>query len=211
MAHAPGEGYIERYSEWAKVLTGARGGEPIKEVSPELLFAITGENDRMEHHLILGQLDWCSIRLPQAGDATHFAQVEVFNPTGSGMMTVVTGAIDEQAAAGQEVFLILDGTASGGGVSSVVPLDTRRAGKGATQVSGGKPDLAIGGQQVIDVAVTPDTGAVGVLTFEIFKRNAVLLAPGHRLKVEGAVVNQNIIVTMWGYERPLTAGEEKSR
>jgi hypothetical protein len=208
VAHAPGEGYVDRYSELAKVLTGARGGEPIKEVSPELLFALVAENDRPEHHAALGQRDFSSLLLTQIGDATHFAKIEAINPAGSGLVVVIT-AIRIVSPANTTGYLeILDGTATGGAQVSGVLLDTRHTGKTAVQFASAKPDLAIGAQQQIDVI---SLGAGATITQDVFFRTPVVLFPGHRLAVEANTVNITINAIFFGYERPITPGEERTR
>jgi hypothetical protein len=190
-----------RHADWVRRVFGE--DLELSTLSPEIQAAIILELDRIEFHATYGQRDWCSVRLAQAADATHMAQIEVFNPLGSNIITVITGALFE-AAPGSQGFLILDGTASAGGTSQVIGLDTRLTGRGNTVVSGAKPDLAIGGQQVIDATITTGSGGNGESTFELFRNpnfRGVLLAPNHRLKMEASSVNVNIAGTFWGYER----------
>src|SRR6266446_1310779 len=92
MADVPGEGYIDRYSEAMKILLGARSGEPLLELAPELIASVSLEQDSWEFYLPLGKRLWTTGRVVQIADATHFAQLEVSNPSGSQFMTVVQGA-----------------------------------------------------------------------------------------------------------------------
>src|SRR6266566_22949 len=107
MADVPGEGYVDRYSEAMKVLLGARSGEPLLELAPELIASITLEQDEWEFQLPLGKRLWTTGRVVQIADATHFAQLEVANPSGSGFLTVVTGirAYGTNFAAGTEILV----------------------------------------------------------------------------------------------------------
>jgi hypothetical protein len=216
VADLPGEGYVERYSEAMKFLLGARSGEPLHELAPELLSTVVLESDREEFYAPLGARTWSTGRVVQAGDATHIAQLEVLNPTSSNLVSVVTGCrvyITVGAVAGQEIFLILDGTASGGAVIKPLLLDTRFGVAGTvtsvTQAFSGRPDLAIGAQPILDH--TSLTTVTSNETFEIFKRRGVVLFPGRRLKVEVNGVNVTIVASFSGYERQMVPGEDKVR
>jgi hypothetical protein len=163
------------------------------------------EVDRPEWHSLYSQRDWDGPRTSQIGDATHFAQVEIFNPVGSNTLVVVTGW-DVEAGANGLLLVILDGTASGGGITAPILADTRLKGAAVAQLTSGKPDLAIGAQQVI---AEIGTGANALANF--VHKNPVILAPGHRVKVEHSLVNINIAVTPHGYERPATPDELVAR
>src|SRR6266566_3356701 len=115
MADVPGEGYVDRYSEAMKVLLGARSGEPLLELAPELIASVSLEQDAWEFYAPLGKRLWTTGRVSQAADATHFAQLEVSNPSGSGFLTVVMGirASGVNIVVGTVFLVILDGTASG--------------------------------------------------------------------------------------------------
>jgi hypothetical protein len=167
------------------------------------------EADRFEYSGVKGERWWTTGFITQIGDATHFAQIEVSNPAGSKQIVVVTKAVVDSAAVGAntQIDLILDGTASGGAVIKLIPLDTRVSGIMAV-ASGGKPDLAIGAQQILE-QITVVAGGAGVdRQFSILP---VLLSPGHRLKMEGAVVNVQIAGSFMGYERPATDDELVAR
>jgi hypothetical protein len=219
MADLPGEGYVERYSEAMKFLLGARSGEPLHELAPELLATVVLEDDRPEFHATLGQRDWSTGRINQAGDATHFPQVEILNPVSSNLVTVVLGCrvnIQAGGTAGTEAFLILDGTASGGAVIKPVLLDTRFGVAGTvnpqTQAFAGRPDLAIGAQPTIDTQQF--AGAQGQVLFAPTDGKPIaILFPGRRVKVEYNSAGATLIINVvfWGYERQMVPGEDKVR
>jgi len=217
MADLPGEGYVDRHSEAMKFLLGARSGEPLHELAPELLACVVLEDDRPEFHAPLGSRLWTTGRVQQLADATHFAQLEVLNPVGSNLISVVTGArvfATVGSAAGMEVLVILDGTASGGAVIKPVLLDTRFGVAGTvtavTQAFAGRPDLAIGAQPIIDAASLP-AATTPVLFAPTDGKPVAILFPGRRVKVElnslGATLT--MIAVMWGYERQMVPGEDK--
>src|SRR5947207_2648211 len=121
-----------------KVLLGARSGEPLLELAPELIASVTLESDAYEFYAPLGKRLWSTGRIQQIADATHFAQLEVFLPVGAGAVSVVMGARAYTGApgvAGGEILAILNGTASGGAPIVPVLLDTRLTGKPATVAS----------------------------------------------------------------------------
>jgi hypothetical protein len=207
MADLPGEGYVDRYSDALKVLLGARSGEPIHELAPELVACITLEDANAEFMAPLGVRAWTSGIVSQIGDATHIAEIEVINPAGSNFFTVVTGASVSGPQASTSYDLILDGTAAGGALIVPVFRDTRLTGKPATQLSSGKPDTAIGAQQVVEQQSTGTT-LVGNINFVTLP---YVLFPGHRIKLEPAVVNLTLTAQLWGYERQLVPGEDKTR
>lgn len=218
VADLPGEGYVDRYSEAMKFLLGARSGEPLHELAPELLATVVLEDDRPEFHAPMGQRDWCTGRILQAADATHFAQVEVFNPVSSNLVSVVSGVrvYAAGAAVGQEVFLILDGTASGGVILKPFLLDTRFGLAGTvnpvTQAFAGRPDLAIGAQVILDANTLPS--ATGSVLFAPTDGKVIAtLFPGRRVKAEVNLVGAgvSIIAIFWGYERQMVPGEDKVR
>ncbi len=206
MGDVAGEGYVDRYSEAMKVLLGARSGEPLLELARELVASITLEQDEFEFSAPLGKRWWTSGLVSQIGDGTHFAQVEVFNPAVSNVLEVVTDVWSINPSANSIVNLILDGTASGGALVQPINLDTRFSGRAGIQISPSKPDLAIGGQQVIDVMEQ-----LAAATAQKFVNLPVALFPGHRLKVENNAVNIAISVVFRGYERQLVPGEDKTR
>lgn len=147
--------------------------------------------------------DWTTGRVSQVLNATHTAQIEVFNPANSGIIVVVEGVAVLEPVAGQNYYVILDGTASGGAVIKPLPLDTRVLSI-TTQASSGVPDLSIGAQQILDELVIAGTTS---LAFTLFASRSVSLAPNHRLKVETVNVNQPLVAAIWGYERPATPDE----
>ena len=214
MADIPGEGYVDRYSEAMKILLGARGGEPLLELAPELVASITLEQDADEFYAPLGKRWWSTGRVQQAADATHFAQLEVFVPAGANFVSVVTGAraYVSNAAVANEILCILDGTVSGGAAITPINLDTRMTGKPATQASAGKPDLAIGGQVIVD-SQDLATVAADVLFSRTDGKPLAVLFPSHRFKVEFGALGATIVLTaiIWGYERQLVPGEDKTR
>jgi hypothetical protein len=167
------------------------------------------EADRVEWSALKGERWWTTGFITQIGDATHFAQIEVVNPTGSGNLVVVTKAVIDSAAVGAntQIDLILDGTASGGATIKLIPLDTRVTGIMAI-ASAAKPDVAIGAQQILE-QINVVAGGTGVdRQFSILP---VVLSPGHRLKMEGAIVNVQIAGSFMGYERPATPDELVAR
>jgi hypothetical protein len=193
-----------RYSDAARRALGE--DLELSTISPEIQTNIIWENDRPEHHAALGQRDWSSTILQIVADATHFGQIDVFNPPGSGMLSVVTlfKVILAAGAAGTLYRLILDGTVAGGAVSAGVFLDTRLVGKTATQFQTGAPDLAIGSQLELDEKTAPGAAANADIVFDLHE---LVLYPGHRAKIEGPAINTIVRGVMFGYERPLTSTE----
>jgi hypothetical protein len=170
-------------------------GEDLDFLPPGFTLDLPGVSYELD--FLRGVRWWSTGAISQIGDGTHFAQLEVSNPPGSGLVSVVTKVWGQpNNTTGYD--LILDGTASAGAIIKLIPLDTRVA-TITTQASAGKPDLAIGSQQLIDEITL---GPGGTASFDpIFHSPPVILSPGHRLKIEANTVNITIIAAMFGYER----------
>jgi hypothetical protein len=90
LSDRPGEGYTFRYSQLAKRLLQAKGGEPLPELAQELVAAIILENDRIEYGHLADD-ERAAGFTTAAAVAANVSQVAVGPPAGSGVICSVEG------------------------------------------------------------------------------------------------------------------------
>src|SRR2546427_4589593 len=124
MTDRPGEGYVQRQNDWVRGFFGARSGEPIHEVAPELSLGIVLEDDRPETMWLQHTLPWSSGFANVAAGTTN-ATLQIINPANSGLLVVVQGMKIIQKAVAGAITITLDGALLGAGQAPNIALDSR--------------------------------------------------------------------------------------
>src|SRR5437879_5530206 len=108
MTDRPGDAYLVRHQDWARGMFGARGGEPLFELAPELVAAIILENDRPETMALQHTFPWSSGRISVAANVGFNSTLQIINPVSSGIIVVVQGMKAVTGAAGRIFRVTLD-------------------------------------------------------------------------------------------------------
>ena len=207
MSHLPGEAYIHRYNELIKSLTGAKGGEPMSELAPELVPMLALEVDRPEWW-ILGNSQAFGSAVDQAagGVGTNAAAQWIF-PVGAGVVGVVIRFTLRNPVAG--VYSLRRGaTAIAGPGPTGLGLDFRTGNtrRGSLLLAQGTP-VVLSGTRLCEVSpqAAADYNIVpNVLPF-------VVMVPGDSLTCFNETANSPLnIGAEVHYERAFEASENKS-
>lgn len=87
-------------------IAGIQGDSPTPQLTPEI--SVNLEVPRGVEDLYLYGDRICSRFFEVVGDATHVAQVQLYNPTGSGVLVVVDGFHVAEVAGSTDLFLVRD-------------------------------------------------------------------------------------------------------
>jgi hypothetical protein len=193
---------VPRYNRQVQRLHGWRGtGSPSPDISPEIGHQIILENDRYESFFLSDTYWWTTGKTPiGAGGAGTFAQVQVENPAGSGLLCVITRAVVYPIGTQGEFDLTLDGALAGAPTANLA-LDTR------VKAIGTKNRILNSGAGVsgtiLDLINLPE------ITEEAsFHVPGIVLLPGHRVSIFNATANIGFTGLLLGYERPLEQSEQ---
>ncbi len=183
------------------------GDAPAPFMASELFPTFVVENDRPEFHFLGGSRLW-GISGTDAATAAETSNVGVENPSGSGLISVITHVQCSSGGVAGATFDIRMEAAAGGvtpdSVSQTVFLDSRN-GPSATRVpttrlllfttAGAQPGISFN-RQTVD-----DQGQSGVIPVD------VVLGPGGRLWCTIVGVFIGCVASFRGYERPAEPGE----
>ncbi len=198
MADLPGEGYVYRYSGLLKKLLSAKGGEPISELSPELVAAIILENDRFEQRALGSVISWGSGSLLQAAGVGLNSHIGIRNPAGSGTIVVIEMFLVLSPIAGQVIDFRQSTTlVAAPTLGTTTPRDTRLSGSPSTQALLKNNATLLGG------LVFPFVSNAAPLPF--FIQHA--LGPGTEVYLSPETQNLAIQGAFVGYERAAEASE----
>jgi hypothetical protein len=168
--------------------------------SPELGLMLALEIDRPEWFFLRSERLFSTGRLTIAANAGHVSQVDLLNPSNSGIIIVVRYVVLLQTVAGTIYSLMLDGGAAGGAAAQNLVLDQRwpLAYKAAGQNFIGNGAVGVSGNEID--SIQPLSTATQQ-EFPLPTRLGFILAPGRRANVFSNTQNQAINVIMAGYER----------
>jgi len=216
MTDRPGEGYLQRQNDWLRSYFGARSGEPIHELAPELVAALILESDRPETMALQHTFPWSSGLMTIAAAVGNIGTAQIINPTNSGLLVVVQGAkVTAKATGGGVMRITLDGALIGAGQAPNISLDSR------ARVVAGQPVVAslnaisnaTAGTNgvIVDQFTTPTQLAGEDAESGLLKVRPVILTPGHRLNIWDTTPNEAANFILWGYERPIESTELVNR
>ena len=208
MTDRPGEGYPYRYSQLLKKLLNAKGGEPIHEVSPELIADVTLESDRDEFGFLAGTDWWSFAGSAAAGGVGVRSAVGIFNPIGSGLLSVVKHIILTNDTAAPQGFNIgITGTDFGASGGVIVFTDSRQGGFASTRLPGTKGRLKTSG--AVPASQTT-VGARLALDVSIERNVHIVCSPGFGVVIYHQTDNLLVSAGMLGYERVIEDSEVKA-
>lgn len=185
---------------------------PAPQISPEIVHDITLESDRPEWLVLHGGFPW-SVRTSSGPAATKVSVAGVRNPTGSGMLIVVTGIREVQQVVGtpaaSQVLLVVRPQAAMANSGATEFTDTRR---GESTGNNGSPITvtdntsfanfgAVGGRQLEGVILLVATPFADLMT------PPIVLSPGFDLLLVGVALNLGVEGTFKGYARAITPEE----
>src|SRR5438445_12876703 len=125
MTDRPGDAYLVRHQDWARGMFGARGGEPLFELAPELGLAIILENDRPETMALQHTFPWSSGQISVAAAIGFNGTLQIINPVNSGLIVVVQGMKQVSKPTAGTILITLDGALIGAGQAPNISLDSR--------------------------------------------------------------------------------------
>lgn len=170
-------------------------GEDLEFLPPGLIL----ESDRPEWHHVFRSILWAG-RQNLAADATHFGVIGIRNPTGSGLLVVVTFAVISNTGPIAYIPQVRTrGQAVGDGTSTTFFRDSRRG------FGGGCPVLLVfnnstyvaapgsGPIELVDLQAANNEGVVGSTPY--------ILAPGTDFLITTPAVNQALDCSFAGYAR----------
>lgn len=196
-----------RWDEILRRLFSMKQGAVSPTVAAEIVANIILENDRPEN-LILGGTRLWSIPRAQAAVALEFSMVQAFVPAGSGIISIVTSMRASSVTGATSFLVFLGNTVLDTASLNAVRLDTRPIdfAVGATfrPTTQGfhESDAASVAGTLITQLRSPQN--VGIELLE----QPVILKPGTGLFCRPNLVNQQLHITIRGYERALNPSEE---
>ena len=212
MTDRPGDAYLVRHQDWARGMFGARGGEPLFELAPELVAAIILENDRPETMALQHTFPWSSGRQLIAAAVGNLGTSQIINPTNSGLLVVVQGAKLINKLSAGDIFITLDGALIGAGQAPNISLDSRAKVVAAQPVVASLNAVSNATAAVNGVIIDQAHGAINTdISSSVLAARPVILTPGHRLNIWDNTPNEQAVFYLWGYERPLESTELVNR
>lgn len=196
---------VFRYSELLRRLlqqSGDPSGDPVAaELAPEVSAVLALESDRPEWEFLKNNRIR-STYVVVTGDATHPAQFQLRNPTGSNIIAVLRRMRFSSSTAAPVIvrsgFVAVQTDL--GSVDSSANLDTRYGIVSAGAIIASESAvLAPVAYQLLDDVITP----IGVTLPPIYKDTPVILAPGTRYLFQTAANTQNLSCFFEWLERPL--------
>jgi len=216
MSDRPGEGYPYRFNEIVKRLLGGKGGEPLNEVAGDLVTSIVleGPDAPFEYRRLGGIASW-GVSRNAGANVGVFTQLGVRLQPSVGLITVVEGfSVKNTNAVAIGVQVRVATGVLPGIIGSTVSIhrDTHLL----TTASIGPATLMT---EIQNAALQ----GFPFLTFSLAAANAlgdsaffptgplIELAPGGWLLANPIIVNQNIEMSAWGYERVEEPSEVTAR
>ena len=211
MTDRPGEGYLQRQSDWLRSYLRARSGEPVHELSPELVAAIILENDRPETMVLQHTFPWSTGLVVVAANVGFNGKLQINNPANSGIIVVVQGLkIVGKPTAGLLRFT-LNG-ALGTTPAPNISLDSRARIVAAQPIVASENRISnTTGMNGVIFDLVSVTVALGDGSSEVLKTRPVILTPGHTAEIWNQTTNEACNFFGWGYERPLESTELVNR
>lgn len=211
MTDQPGEGYVYRYSALLKSLLGARGGEPVHELAPELVAALILENDPPEYKLLRSEY-LSAGGLAFGASAANTNALALFLPANVNVIGIVEELTVSAGIAVQYSVRVHSGNPASAGAQQPNdnPRDLRLIGN-----TGRTPFQIWTLQQVAQL--------VG---FELFEHRVVagdgkthgsdrvplaILVPGTAISCQSITVNAGMEISFKWRWRPLEPGENKTQ
>lgn len=195
----------------AEALRRAYGEElDVATFAPELASIIVLENDRYENRILQGIRYWSTGPITIAGAAGNFSRLQIQNPPGTTILTVVEGFVVYNPPGVQGYLVSRDGALAGTptaclAVDTRVPVATaqRRVqtrnliDNSLPAASGEQLDRLVSQAGVNVVFDWSDSGA-GIGT----PMKPIVLVPGAVCEVISALANTAMTALGYGYERP---------
>jgi hypothetical protein len=198
----PGEAYVEKYSKALKKKFGAKGGEPVHELAPELV-ALYHPGLRLEDFFLLDDHLFASELNAAAQGAGNFGVMSIENPAASGLLGVVTFMANVAPIAGQSIFYGIGAAGlaageTGVGLTSGITAADSRAG------FAGKPlalltrtsFIVVGGLPAGFVTQGRLDHVVNVIESRVLQ---FVIGPGARLAFSSGTVNTQFLIDVQGY------------
>jgi hypothetical protein len=177
---------------------------PAPQIAPEIGHEIVLESDRPEWLVLQGGFPW-AMRQVVAAAVGNFSHAGIRNPTGSGLLVVVTNIeISNSGGVSQQYNLKTRPQAAINSTSTSFFRDSRRG------FGGGCPVLVLGDNTGVSSLGNGPLEQISVLAgqgTDFFVSAPYILSPGFELLVVPSAVNQLIDASFAGYARQVSPEE----
>lgn len=184
----PNEIQVGRYNAILHKLLDMKEGAPAPSLAPDVFATLVLEADRPEWKFLAGERLACGSRAVAAGGAGTYANIVLWNRTGSGVLVVVDALLNRNSAA-RDMSISVTSTdpASVGGYSSTSFRGLRDTRFGVT--ANAQPAALI-----YSVATASPLGANVLMNFYLNAGNRfdlpIVLAPGTGLSIADKTANE---------------------